>query len=259
MRHDGFQRWRAKDIVSTLPLLLLASLTCFFGGLLLHVSTADWVVLLPVCVVIGFTFSVLVSTTLLPAIIITKCAAFHPVELAGSYPPIPPFHSLQAWIVLRLIVAILKSTILKKVNTYRGTLRTLARCPDWAHVNFFWYTKSRSGVDESFFLPLILSTDKLPKMDDVTACLYDIFPPPRNTDATGLKIQTLRYFIRTYDNKLPPSARIQLISQLLTQLVYYFNKGADLSDIGHMEFESDLDFKTIPTLHGLIFLTPAEM
>ena len=249
LRHDGFQKWGAKGIISTLPLLLLASLTCFFAGLLLHVLSTDWVVSLPVFIVIGATFSMLVLTTVIPAVVVAGYAAFHPGGLAGSFPPLPPFHSLQSWIALQTSFALLSSPIFKRVKLKRGTVHMLRQCPDWGRIDLYW--DIFCTVKDSLFLPLILSTDTPSNMDDVVACLDDTDPLPNlNLSPLGLKIRTLRDCIKAYSSKLPSSAENQLISELLTHLVQYLNSGADLSDIDHFAFESSLELRNTQTSHG---------
>ena len=234
VRHIGFQKWGAKGLVSTLPLLLLFSLTCFFTGLLCHVSKADWVVSVPVGIVVGITFAVLLLTTLLPAAVIAGCTAFHPglIAKSGSFPPIPPFQSLQSWIVLQFAVTILGSPIFKKVTTYPGRLRSLKFCPDWGHLSWHWGTDVAS-VDP-VILPFLHSSGNSSTFDDIALCLTDNLGPQQSLDRDPVRkeIQTLCNFIELYFQRLPSCTSRDLYNKLATQLVQYFNGGGDFVDLG---------------------------
>ena len=247
VRHIGFQKWGAKAIISALPLLLLSSLTCFFAGLLCHISTTDWVVSIPVGVVLGATFAVLVLTTLLPAVVIAGCAAFHRGQTAesGGYPPIPPFYSLQSWIPLRLAVTILGSPILKKLTRFDVQLGELKRCPDWGRVASFWQRGCAS--DDPILLPFLHSSSNPSRFDDVALCLLDIpdYKQSPNANPVQQKMQTLHYFIERYSKELPPATLEDLNANIATHLVHYFNDGGDFSNLDSLIIEFAMDIEIL--------------
>ena len=258
-RLNGFRKWGAKSLVNALPLLLLSSLTCFFAGLLCHVSTTDWVVSIPVGVVLGATFGVLVLTTLLPAVVIAGCAAFHRGVLAksGGYPPIPPFYSLQSWLSLQLALTILGSPIFKKLTTLHGSLRLreLKHCPDWGRVSLWWLPRILHA--DAIFLPLIHSSGHRSAMDDVTLCLHDsqLFAGSSFTNTVQRKIRTLHYLIEHYSNQLPPHTLSDLENRLIVHLIHYFNDDGDLAAIGNLDFESRRRLHVSSA--GAVFTLPA--
>jgi len=240
LRHTSFRKWGAKGLVSALPLLLLSSLTCFFAGLLCHVSTTDWVVSIPTGVVLGVTFGILIMSTLLPAVFIAGCAAFHQgtFSKSGGYPTIPPFQSLQSWISLQLSIIILKSPIFKKFITFPDSLRKLSHCPDWGRVGLHWLRYSPQT--DLIILPLVQSSGNPSTVDDIALCLDDIqvLEAPPNADPVQVKIRTLRYLIGNYSKELPPHTLIDLESRLLIQLIHYFNSDGDFAAIGNLDFEA---------------------
>ena len=252
-RHIGFQKWGAKALVNTLPLLLLSSLACFFAGLLFHVSTIDWVTSLPVSVVLGVTFGVLVLTTLLPAVVVAGCAAFHGGALVGGYPPIPPYHSLQSWIALQLTIAILRNPVFKVFNTVSYALKELKNCPDWGRINLFWQT--HTSWTDPILLPLIHSSSNSARMDDVALCLRDtrVLKQTPNGNLVKMNMETLRYFIEHYSAVLPSCTLIDIERKLIIQLIHYFNDGSNLADIGDLVFESNMLLHSPPSA---VFIYP---
>jgi len=266
VRHTGFRKWGAKGLVSALPLLLLSSLTCFFAGLLCHVSTTDWVVSIPFGVVLGVTFAVLVLTTLLPAAVIAGHAAFHRgiLSKSGGYLPIPPFHSLQSWISLQLFVTILRNAIFKKLITFPDSLRQLKHCPDWGRVSFYWHDRTESS--DPILLPFLHSSGSPSSFEDVTLCLFDTQVSKQFPDgnAVRMKIQTLQYFIEQYSKKLPSATLQDLYTKLAIQLIHYFNDGGDFSDLGPpvIKFAMNIDILStgaalhIPRIEDVIHFYP---
>ena len=252
VRHTGFQKWGGKVIISALPLLLLSSLTCFFAGLVCHVlSTTDWVVSIPVGVVLGATFAVLVLTTLLPAIVVAGCAAFHKGLLAksGGYPPIPPFHSLQSWISLQLAVTILRSAIFKKFITSPYSLRKLKHCPDWGRVTAYWRFSAAST--DPILLPFLHSSGNTSRFDDITLCLFDIpvFEQCLHPNPVQQKMQILHYFIEKYSKELPPATLQDLNNNIAAHLVRYINDGGDFSHLDDpiIKFAMDIVISSMST------------
>ena len=245
VRHHGFQTWGAKGLVNALPLLLLSSLTCFFAGLLIHISTTDWVVSLPVSVVLGVTFAILILTTLLPAVVIARYAAFHPGGYGGGYPPIPPFHSLQSWIALHLTITLLKGAIFKNVAMLRMSLQELKQCPDWGRVSLYW--QGFAATNRPILLPLVHSIGNPSRMHDVTLCLDDVEGVAANPNSPEAKITILRTFVGDYSKWLPSRTQDDLKIQLVIRLTNYFNGGADLADIGDLDFEAGLKFPSLPS------------
>ena len=237
VRHTGFQKWGAKGLVTALPLLLLSSLTCFFAGLLLHVSETDRIVSLPVSVVLGATFAVPVLTTLVPAVVIVGYTGFHPGAVTGGYPPIPPFLSLQSWIALQTAVSILRSSIFKKLVRFPVALRELMNCTDWGHVSLNWQLHVAS-ID-LILPPLVYSSSSSSGIDDIVLCLYDTQALKRVPEGNPvqMKIQALRYLIAKYSKELSSHTLKDLQIRLVGEIVHYLNDGGDVAALDGFGFE----------------------
>jgi len=242
VRYHGLEKWGAKGIVNSLPVLLLASLVCFFAGLLFHVFAEDWVVAVPASVVLSATFAILVLTTILPAIVVIRYTAFHPGGGVGAYGTMPPFRSLQSWLVLQLGIWFVQSTLLKSARAFRSSLRDLQQCPDWARIDFLWTQFTKTSISqEKLLLPLILSAGDNVGMEVILNCYQDDFGPIATASLTNQRLDAFRHFASSYAGRLPPNTLEHVSNGLIDNLVRLVNDGVEFADLADLSVELSLD------------------
>ena len=243
-RHHGFRKWGAKGLIIALPLLLLGSLVCFFAGLLFFVSTEDWVVAAPLHVVLVTIFAILVVTTLLPAIVLVGYTAFHHGADSKDYAPLPPFRSLQSWIVLQICLYLGRLNITHtffrafSLVVYDGSVSDLWQCPDWGRIDMTWLKFTKNFLaKEKLVLPLILSTGHDDDMEVIRSCYEEASLKSSTSSAPGRsKLEVFRRFIQ-YGTKLPPNTLRQLYACHIGNLVRIINEGISFSDLGDLSIE----------------------
>lgn len=155
-RGEGFGRWKLKDIISILPLLLIPSLVAFFAALLIFLGTTNWTVAIPVYVIVLLTLVFLILTTLLPGIFTVRMArsAHKNEELDETLHPdggvvCPPFRSPQSWITLKMCLAIASFCRLQYITKLR-------RSELWVQIDWEWTMWLPDPYGLSLLKPLIL-------------------------------------------------------------------------------------------------------
>lgn len=263
-RHHGFRKWGAKGLIMALPLLLLGSLVCFFAGLLFFVSTEDWVVAAPLHVVLVTIFTILVVTTILPAIVLVGYTAFHHGADSEDYAPLPPFRSLQSWIVLQIGLYLSRTkvtnTLFRVLNVvvYDGSVSDLWQCPDWGRIDMTWLKFTKNFLaKEKLVLPLILSTGHDEDMEVIRRCYEESsLKSSTKSDADHRKLEVFRRFIQ-YGTKLPPNTLRQLYTCHIGNLVRIINEGTlKFSDLGDLSIEiNNMDLTDFSDTKGTLLAT----
>ena len=239
-RDRAFQEWGAKGMILTLPLLLLASLVSLFGALLVSTSSVDWVVAIPLFIILISALNVLLFTTFAPGVAILRNALFD-----NTWPPehitFPPFHSLQSWVVLQ---GLLK---LETLLTYafdlsrRVTLPMLHSASDWATVDQFWtdWLGSHAQRHASALSPLALSFAKKEDQDAIYHCYSDLFPSNAVTPGRR-RLDVYRHIVERVPKVRGPTL-LQVQDQLVHHLVCLLNSGKHLQDLGSLHVEAAMD------------------
>jgi len=89
MRYDSLQAWKVPQIISTLPMLLMATLSLFLAGILVQLwHASEHTTAIAVSAIVGLTGILVMITTLAPA----YCGNWH------SRAAFVPFRSPQAWV-----------------------------------------------------------------------------------------------------------------------------------------------------------------
>jgi len=125
-REHGLKHWGAKAIISTLPVLLIASIVTFFIGLLVFIWGLTPKIVVPVFIILLATCALLIFTTFGPAFIARRQSS----RRASKSAPMP-FRSLQSWLVLRVTVFF----------THMFTAdwaSAVFDCPDWLSLDRLW-------------------------------------------------------------------------------------------------------------------------
>ena len=89
MRYDSLQTWKVPQIISTLPMLLMAAVSLFLAGILVQLwHASEHATTIAVSAIVGLTGILVMITTLAPA----YCGNWH------SRAAFVPFRSPQAWV-----------------------------------------------------------------------------------------------------------------------------------------------------------------
>jgi len=258
VRDHGFQRWGAKGMILALPLLLLSALTTFIAGLLFYVSAEDWVVAAPLYVILVSILGILVYTTILPAIILIRDGGFHPGGGESKFSPMPPFHSLQAWLVLQGAASIVQ-TLAKWFNiTLFNTFSALRHCPDWGRVDQLWVRWSTSLKSQSLVLPLALSTSNNDDVKNIMRCYEETMPKLMDSPTpAGRRLAVLRYFVG-YGTSLPPNTLGQLTARLVEHFCSMVNSGCAIEELGSFSVEGWMNLFAVETA-GKLFSFPPDL
>jgi len=241
VRHRGFEAWGAKDVVITLPLILLSSLATFFAALLIYVSDVDWIVASSLYAILTPIFAIITFTTLAPSIIVILHTSFHPAGSKKVFTTMPPFRSLQSWIALRFgigVFALLKWCF--GFKTY-DSFRSLRHCPDWGRVDQLWTRWFSSMETKTIITPLVLSTSNSDDVENIISCYQEIVPPPKETSDERKRLTTLRKLVEIGE-ALPPYTLGQVTECLIDQLESMVRRPCPIVDFGGFKTEGNMDF-----------------
>jgi len=225
-------------MILTLPLLLLASLVSFFAALLISISSVDWAVACPLYIILIATLLVLLFTTFSPGLVM-----FWYVVTKIDWPEhvtFPPFHSLQSWIVLQMLVRPVR--IFARITGYKSTsFSALLSAPDWVAVDRFWadWTGSPAQRHTSVHFPLALCFWKEEDKDAVFHCYNDLFPT--HTVIPGRRqLDVYRRIVERLPVIRGPTL-LQVQDQLIRHLASLLNSGKHLEHLGPLHVEKGMD------------------
>ena len=230
-RYLGFERWGAKAIISSLPLLLLAALLTFFTGLLVLASANDWISSTPLYIILPSIVAIVLYTTFVPGLVIILNMAF---RKGYNFPSLPPFRSLQSWIAMQGFIRIFQAAGgVIKLNPF-GAFPPLRRCLDWGQIDRLWSGWSDDEWEEVFRFPLILSTGTVKDLNTIfniidTGSTSNDMPKYRKLSV----LITIFYF---YGKALPETTYGIIVGLFLDELVGLINVGTSL-DIFSFPFD----------------------
>ncbi|KAK0492434.1 hypothetical protein EDD18DRAFT_1357689 [Armillaria luteobubalina] len=108
MRLEGLSAWKVKVIISTIPLLLQATLLLFFIGVLELLWPLEKTIAIPLAIIVAIVVLFLLFTTLAPSA--QYCyVVLHPSS--GHLFPQCPYKSSQAWVLVKLFNVIFRRFI----------------------------------------------------------------------------------------------------------------------------------------------------
>jgi len=242
-RYVGFERWGAKAIISSLPMFLLAALLAFFAGLLVLASDNDWIVSIPLYIILPSVLALVLFTTFVPGLVIVFNSAF---RKGYDFPSLPPFRSLQSWIAMQCFIWIFQFTNgVFKLNPF-GALHSLRRCLDWGQMDYLWAGWSADWVGDIIKFPLILSTETMKDLNAFFNIIEEVWPIKTPTPELR-KIGVLNVLFDFYGENLPDSTFGSIIGLFVNELVGLINVGASLDsfsfpfDIGEI-----ISFQSVP-------------
>ena len=224
-RYLGFERWGAKGMVATLPLLLLAALLAFFAGLLAFASESDWIASIPLYIILPSVVAIVLFTTFVPGLVIIINMAF---RKGSQFPSVPPFRSLQSWIAMQGFIQIFQAiNRVFKLNPLPAFL-SFQKCLNWGQLDLLWTGWSISYTEDIFLFPLILSTGTIEDMNTIS----NIFEGGSriNVQPKFRKLRILRK-LASYGERLPATTRGSIVGLLFDEMAGLINVGVPLDAI----------------------------
>ena len=247
VRFEGFRK-AAGPVVEALPILLLLSLVSFFAALLVYLGVDDWIVAVPVYLVIPLVSIVIISTTLWPSISVLRAIIF-PKWLTTFN---PPFQSTQSWLFLRLVIKIanlIQSCCGRSLPTSFGArVRQLRQCKEWYQFDALWASWSPERCKKSLVLPLTLATGTKANMDALYHCFYEWKHSDRQLEAPdtagGRPLAVLRFMAsqKGYYQSSASTIR-EWETRFIDLFVRTLNSGEPICRLGSMKVEANLSME----------------
>ena len=240
-RYLGFEQWGAKGIISALPLLLLGALLTFFAGLLAFASDSDWIASIPLYIVLPSVVAIVLFTTFFPGLVVIINMAF---RKGSQFPSVPPFRSLQSWIAMQGFIHIFRA--INRVVNFNpfAAFPSLQKCLNWGQLDQLWVSWSTRYIDEALLFPLILSTETIEDMNNISKVMEDLSGGDRTPQLR--KMNSILHFA-FYSERLPATTQGRIVGHLLTELAGLINVGVSLETVSPVfDLDETISFTFAP-------------
>ena len=240
-RNRAFEAWGAKGTILALPLLLLMSLLSFFTAMLFYVSSEDWAVASPLYAILLALLAVIWVTTFAPAIVNLWYAlsiAHWPKDVL-----LPPFHSLQSWIVLQGLINCIRLLYHFADREVPTAIETLHSVSDWVEVDQFWADWLPTQVHRraSILFPLKLSLAKRKWSELIFHCYSDLLPEDKSMGGCSRRLAVYRHIAQN-SKSFVGTTLLRVQDELVRHLIGLLNSGTRLENLGPLTVENDMHF-----------------
>jgi len=243
VRYHGFDKG-AKGFIAALPLLLLFSLISFFGGLISFVAPKNWVIAVPITIILLSVVVLVIVTTFWPAIMsLVFMLSTHDFRVFN-----PPYRSVQSWLVLKFFVKLVEWFYSSEdaIIQRRFLEFTESKWDHWYQLDDLWASWCPALCETSLLFPLTLSTGSKEDMDAVYNCFNDEesgFNFDDESSGGGRKLEILRVVTSLGRLYLSPSILGQWETRLIDHLTRLMNSGTPIEDLGDFDVEGDLSLR----------------